>query len=112
MVLQAKRRPTIVLSSAQENQDRRAVRLAPLFRITEERGWYTEHVADIRAGRKPALFWLDGVPVENAPEPRVIDFARAVRFPLARVNRQQRIALLDDVSLLAVKRRYSEFVLL
>lgn len=80
MVLQAKRRPALVVSTDDEHQARRAVRLLPLYKVSEERGWYQRNEAAIREDEKPGLFWLDDVPIEGHPEPRVVDCARMVRI--------------------------------
>lgn len=114
MVLQAKRRPALVVSTDDEHQARRAVRLLPLYKVSEERGWYQRNEAAIREDEKPGLFWLDDVPIEGHPEPRVVDCARMVRHPLVNINSGTgtRIATLDPDTLLAIKRHWSKFVLL
>ena len=110
MVLQAKRRPAMVVSPDEENKDRQAVRIVPLLRTTEENAWYRDNEAEIRGERKPSYFWLDDVPFKTGPEPRVIDFAKAIRFPLQHVNKQERITILDRETVVGIKRQYSKFV--
>lgn len=110
MILQAKRRPAMVLSSDQENRDRQAARIVPLLRTTEENAWYRDHEAEIRGEQKPSYFWLDDVPFKTGPESRVVDFAKAIRFPLDHVNNQERIAVLEPETVVAIKRQYSKFV--
>jgi hypothetical protein len=115
VLLRAKLRPAVVVSSEAEHQARGSVRLMPLYKITDDNSYYERNEALIRAGDIPGLFWIDDVPVHGAPESQVVDCARVVRFPRALLDSRansDRIAVMDPLLLLALKQFWSESILL
>lgn len=115
LLLRAKLRPAVVISSEAEHQVRGSVRLMPLYKLTDDNRYYERNEASIRAGDIPGLFWIDGVPVHGVPEAQVVDCARGVRYPKAHLDTRdpdERIAVLDPLTLLALKQFWSESILL
>jgi hypothetical protein len=112
LMVPAKLRPALVVSTAAEHQLRRVARLMPLYRTDDNKGFYGEHEAEIRAQDIPGLYWLDDVPIRrSAPQPLVVDCSRVVRFPTALLMGRKRIAVIDEVTLAALKQFWSESVL-
>jgi len=112
LMLPAKLRPALVVSSAGEHKLRKVARLMPLLRTNDDKGFYEYHEAQIRAQDIPGLYWLDDVPIKKGkPESRVIDCSRVVRFPTAMLMDRQRIAVIDDITLAAIKQFWSESML-
>ncbi len=111
VLLHAKLRPALVVSTEKEHDLRKSVRLMPLYKVTDDKGFYAEHENEIRRRDIPGLFWIDDVPIDGAREPRVVDCARVVRFPMTLLGGRERIAVLDTMSLFALKKHWSESVL-
>jgi hypothetical protein len=112
LMVPGKLRPALVVSSPREQKNRRAARLMPLYKTTDDNAFYAEHEAEIRAQDIPGLYWLDNVPVRrSAPDSRVIDCARAVRFPNALLEDRDRIAVIDEATLAAIKQFWAESIL-
>lgn len=111
VLLHAKLRPALVVSTEKEHDLRKSVRLMPLYKVDDDKGFYSEHEIEIRRRDIPGLFWIDDVPIEGALEPRIVDCARVVRFPKKLLAGRERIAVLDTMSLFALKKHWSESVL-
>jgi hypothetical protein len=113
LVLPAKLRPALVVSNSSEHQQRKVARLMPLLRTNDDKGYYDHHEASIRAQDIPGLYWLDDVPIKKGvPESRVIDCSRVVRCPIAMLMGRKRVAVIDDITLAAIKQFWSESVVI
>ena len=108
LLVRAKLRPAIVVSPEDEHRRRGAARLLPMYSVKDA---YLNLAEKIQNQEIPNMFWLDKVPVDVVAQPQVVDCAKAVRLPIAWIQNRRRIALLDSVTLLAIKQFWRESIL-
>jgi hypothetical protein len=111
VLMKAKLRPAVVVSTEKEHAVRNRARLVPLHTISEG-GFYETNRQAIRDQDIPGLYWIDGLRINGVVEPRVADCTSMVKVPLSLLAGRQRIGLLDPKTLLALKEFWSESVVL